>query len=165
MQGDRILYVAQAPQKGDFKIELWSAPLDGSSPPRKVDEGVYGYQLTPDRKALLWKARCAGGARSCSLLRAAADGSTPALLLATNVAGFDLATDGSRVLVQQPHHGAARAVDLAIVATDAPPRDGAVEPVAIEVDPSSRFVDARGRRIVYAAMSTARAGVYLLDVP
>ena len=165
VQGDRILYVAQAPQKGDFKIELRTAPLDGSSPPRKVDDGVYGYQVAPDGKTLFWKARCAGGARSCSLFQGAADGSSPPRLVATNVAGFDLSADGSRVLVQQPHHGAARAVDLAIVAADAAPRDGSVEPFATEVDPSSRFVDPRGRRIVYAAMSASRAGVYLVDVP
>src|SRR5262249_44696275 len=91
-QGDRLLYLAQAPQKGDFKIELWTAPLDGSSPPRKVDDGVYGYQLTPDLKRIFWKARCAGSARSCSLFRAPADVSAPAPLLAVNVTGFDLST-------------------------------------------------------------------------
>jgi len=164
VQRDRILYVAHAPQKGDFRIELWTAPLDGSSPPRKVDDGVYGYQLSPDGKSLFWKARCAGGSRSCSLFQGAADGSSPRLI-ATNVAGFDLSADGSRVLVQQPHRGAPRAVDLAVVATDGPRGDASAEPFATEVEPSSRFVDARGRRVVYAAMSAARAGVYLVDVP
>jgi hypothetical protein len=165
LQRDRILYVEQAPQKGDFKLELWTAPLDGSSAPRKVDEGVYGYQLTPDGKELLWKARCAGSARSCSLFQAPADGSAPPRMIAANVAGFDLSTDGSRVLVQQPHHGAARAVDLAVVSRDSPPKDGAVRIIAGEVDPTSSFVDPRGRRVVYATMATAQAGVFLLDVP
>jgi hypothetical protein len=165
VQGDRILYVAQAPQKGDFKVELWTAPLDGAMAPRRVDEGVYGYQLAPDGKTLFWKARCAGGARSCSLFQGAADGSLAPRLVATNVAGFDLSADGSRVLVQQPHHGAARAVDLAVVTTDSQTRDGSVDPFATEVDPSSRFVDARGRRVVYATMGAARAAVYLVDVP
>ena len=166
-QGGRILYLVQAPQKGDFKIELWAAPLDGSAPPRKVDDGVYGYQLTPDSKQVFWKARCAGGARSCSLFRAPADGSGPAQMLAVNVAGFELSDDASRVLLQQPHHGAARAVDLAVLPSGAPPaQDGTPKPLAIEVDPSSRFLDPRGRRIVYAAMGGAgQAGVYLLDVP
>jgi hypothetical protein len=41
-----------------------------------------------------------------------------------------------------------------------------VKTVANEVDPSSRFVDASGRRVVYAAMGGAgQAGVYLLEVP
>jgi hypothetical protein len=165
VQGDRVLYVAQAPQKGDFKVELWTAPLDGTSPPGKIDDGVYGYQLSRDGQTLFWKARCAGGARSCSLFAAAVDGTTPPRLLATNVAGFDLSADGSRVLVQQPHHGASRAVDLGVVSPDAPPRDGAVAPFAMEVDPSSRFVDDRGRRVVYATMGASHAGVYLVDVP
>jgi hypothetical protein len=165
LQKDRLLYIAQAPQKGDFKVELWTVPLDRSSPPRKVDEGVYGYQLTADGKELLWKARCAGSARSCSLFDAPADGSAPPRPVAANVAGFELSADGSRILVQQPHHGAARAVDLAVVARDSPPRDGAVQVVASEVDPSSAFVDPRGRRIVYAGAATTRAGVFLLDVP
>jgi hypothetical protein len=166
LQGDRVLYLVQAPQKGDFKIELWTAPLDGSVPARKVDDGVYGYQLTPDGKRLFWKARCAGGARSCSLFRAPADGSGPAQLLAANVAGFELSDDARRVLIQQPHRGAARAVDLAVLDAEAPPEGGNVKPLATEVDPSSRFVDARGRRIVYAAMAGAgQAGVYLLEVP
>ena len=165
LQRDRVLYVAQAPQKGDFRVELWTLPLDGSAAPRKVDEGVYGYQLTPDGKDLLWKARCAGSARSCSLFQASADGSAPPRMLAANVAGFDLSPDGSRILVQQPHHGAARAVDLALVSREAPRSDGSVQVVASEVDPSSAFVDPRGRRIVYATMTAARGGVFLLDVP
>jgi len=167
VQGGRVLYLVQAPQKGDFKIELWTAPIDGSVPPRKVDEGVYGYQLTPDGRRLFWKARCAGGARSCSLFRAPADGSAPPQLLAPNVAGFDLSDDAGRVLVQQPHRGAARAVDLAVLdAAASPPSDGPVKTVATEVDPSSRFADASGRRLVYAAMGGAgQAGVYLLEVP
>jgi hypothetical protein len=167
VQGDRLLYLVQARQKGDFKIELWTAPLDGSAAPRKVDDGVYGYQLTPDGKQLFWKARCAGGARSCSLFRAPADGSSPAQLFAANVAGFQLSRDAGRVLVQQPHRGAARAVDLAVLeAGAAPPRDATVKPLATEADPSSGFVDARGRRIAYAAMGGAsQAGVYLLEVP
>lgn len=167
LQAGRVLYLVQAPQKGDFKIELWTAPLDGSVPPRKVDDGVYGYQLTPDGGRLFWKARCAGGARSCSLFRAPADGSAPPQLLAANVAGFDLSDDAGRVLVQQPHRGAARAVDLAVLDAAAPSSpDGAVKTLATEVDPSSRFADARGRRVVSAAMGGAgQAGVYLLDVP
>ncbi|HKC60507.1 MAG TPA: hypothetical protein VKB92_10500 [Myxococcales bacterium] len=166
-QGDRLLYLAQAPQKGDFKIELWTAPLDGSAPARKVDDGVYGYQLTPDGKQLFWKARCAGGARSCSLFRAPADGSGAAQLLAADVAGFELSADAGRVLVQKPHRGAARAVDLAVLDAGAmPPSGAAVKLLATEVDPSSGFVDARGRRMVYAAMAGAgQAGVYLLDLP
>jgi hypothetical protein len=166
-QGDRLLYLVQAPQKGDFKIELWTAPLDGSAPPRKVDDGVYGYQLTPDSKQIFWKARCAGGARSCSLFRAPADGSAPGQLLATEVAGFELSQDAGRVLIQKPHRGAARAVDLAVLdAAAALPPDGGVKPIALEVDPSSGFVDARGRRVAYAAMGGAgQAGVYLLDLP
>lgn len=166
-QGGRVLYLVQAPQKGDFKIELWTAPLDGSAPPRKVDDGVYGYQLTPDGKQLFWKARCAGSARSCSLFRAPADGSGAPRLLAANVAGFELSEDAGRVLVQQPHRGAARSVDLAVLdAAGAPPPGGSVKPLAMEVDPSSRFVDSRGRRLVYAAMGGAgQAGVYLIDVP
>ena len=132
-----------------------------------MDDGVYGYQLTPDGKQLFWKARCAGGARSCSLFRAPADGSAAPQQLCTNVAGFELSGNAGRVLVQQPHRGAARAVDLAVLdAAAPPPQDGAVKPLAIEVDPSSGFADARGRRIVYAAMGGGgQAGVYLLDIP
>ena len=86
-------------------------------------------------------------------------------MVAANVAGFDLSADGLRILVQQPHHGAARAVDLAVVGRDSLPRDGAVRVLASEVDPSSSFVDPRGRSIVYATMAAAAAGVFLLEVP
>jgi len=165
VQGSRVLYLEQAPQKGDFKIELWTAQLDSPAPPRKIDEGVYGYQLTPDGKQLFWKARCAGGPRSCSLFRAPADGSAPPQMIAPEVAGFELSEDASRILLQQPHRGAARAVDLAVIAADAGPRKDSPKPVAVEVDPTSRFTDPRGRRLVYAAMAAARAGVYVLDVP
>src|SRR5207237_10909602 len=109
----------------------WPELLHGSVAPRQVDAGVYGYHLPPDGCRLFWKARCAGGARSCSLFRAPADGSAPPQLLAANVAGFDLSEDAGRVLVQQPHRGAARAVDLAVLdAAASPPPDRPVKTVA-----------------------------------
>ena len=41
--GRRVLYLAQAPQKGDFRLELWGVDLDEKVPaPHKIDEGVYG---------------------------------------------------------------------------------------------------------------------------
>ena len=86
-------------------------------------------------------------------------------MIAPEVAGFELSEDASRILLQQPHRGAARAVDLAVIAADAGPRKDSPKPVAVEVDPTSRFTDPRGRRLVYAAMAAARAGVYVLDVP
>jgi hypothetical protein len=162
--GDRVLFIAQRPLKGDFKIELWIADLTSPSAPRKVDEGVYGYQLAPDGQ-LFWKARCAGGPRSCTLFRAPADGSAPAQMLAESVAGFDLSGDGSRVLVQAPHRGSSRAVDLAAIPAGAPARDSALPALVSGVDPSSRFADPNGKRIVYAAIDPAQAGVYVVDVP
>lgn len=163
-QGRRVLYLVQAPQKGDYKIELWTADLAGASPPRKIDEGVYGYELSPDGATLFWKARCAGGPRSCSLLRAPIDGSQPPLFLAPNVAGFDLSADGSRILIEQPHRGATRAVDLAAISsTGAPPKQ--VKPFALEVDASSRFADPSGKRAIFATVAAGKAGVYLADLP
>src|SRR5207248_3965570 len=87
---------------------------DASRMPHRVDEGAYGWQLSPDGSTIYYKARCAGGPRSCSLLRAPFSGGA-AELLAPNVAGFDLSRDGSRILVQQPHRGASRAVDVAVI--------------------------------------------------
>ena len=164
VQGKRALYLVQAPQKGDYKIELWTADLASQTPPRKIDEGVYGYQLSTDGATLFWKARCAGTARSCSLLRAPIDGSTPPLFLSANVAGFDLSQDGTRILIEQPHRGATRAVDLAAInAMGKPPEQ--VKPFAIEVDGSSRFADAAGKRVVYATITAGKGAVYLADVP
>jgi hypothetical protein len=164
ISGRRLLYVVQAPEKGDFKLELWAADL--ASPqlaPRRIDEGAYGWQLSPDGATLYYKARCAGGARSCALLRAPFSGGTPELL-APNVAGFDLSRDGGRILVQQPHRGASRAVDLALVtATTAPP--DRVKLLVEEVDPGARFADDAGRRVVYARVAAGKGGVFLAEVP
>ena len=161
--GDRLLYLVQAPQKGDFKLELWTAELKGNGPPRKLDEGVYGWEVAPDAATLYYKARCAGGPRSCSLFRAGFAGGPPTLL-AANVAGFDLSRDGGRILLQQPHLGAPRAVDLAVVAAAGPP-PAHPPPLVEQVDPGSRFADAGGKRIAYAIVAPHKGGVYLADVP
>jgi hypothetical protein len=162
--GRRILYVVQAPQKGDFRLELWGVNLAEPRPlPRKIDEGVYGWALSPDGATLHYKARCAGGPRSCSLLRVGFAGGEPEFL-AANVAGFDLSRDGSRILVQQPHRGATRAVDLAALPA-AGPRPERIKPFVEEVDPSSRFADDAGKRVVYAVIAASRGGVFLADVP
>ena len=163
--GKRVLYLVQSVLKGDYKIELWTAELGAAAaPPRKIDEGVYGYQLTPDGATLFWKARCAGGPRSCSLLRAPIDGSAPPLFLAANVAGFDLSSDASRVLLDQPHRGATRAVDLAVIPAQGPAQEH-LKPFAMEVDASSRFADAQGKRVVFATITAGRAAVYSADLP
>ena len=162
--GRRLLYVVQAPQKGDFKLELWAVDLtDASRMPHRVDEGAYGWQLSPDGSTIYYKARCAGGPRSCSLLRAPFSGGA-AELLAPNVAGFDLSRDGSRILVQQPHRGASRAVDLALVPATGPAPEG-VKPFVEEADPSSQFADDAGRRVAYAIAAAGRGGAFLADVP
>ena len=161
--GDRLLYLVQAPQKGDFRLELWAADLKGGSPPRKIDEGAYGWDVSPDRAMLFYKARCSGGPRSCSLFRLPLQGG-PATLLADQVAGFDLSRDGSRILVQQPHRGAPRAVDLAVLpAAGAPPQR---PPRLVEsAEPGSRFADPGGRQVVYAIIAPGKSGVYVADVP
>ncbi|MGZ6143918.1 MAG: hypothetical protein ACXWLM_11310 [Myxococcales bacterium] len=160
--GRRILYLVQSPQKGDFKIELWGTDLGSAAAPHKIDEGVYGWDLFGD--TLFYKARCAGGPRSCSLLRTTFAAAAPPTLLSPNVAGFDLSQDGSRILLQQPHRGATRAVDLAAIsAQGAPPEH--VKPFVEEADASSRFADASGKRVVYALVASGRSGVYLADVP
>jgi hypothetical protein len=164
VSGRRVLYLVQAPQKGDFKLELWAADL--ASPdlaPHRVDEGAYGWQLSPDGSTIYYKARCAGGARSCSLLRAPFAGGAPELL-AANVAGFDLSRDGGRVLVHQPHRGASRAVDLAIVPATGRPPDR-VKTLVEEADPSSGFADDAGRRLAYALLAAGKGGVFLAEVP
>jgi len=84
--------------------------------------------------------------------------------LAANVAGFDLSRDGSRLLLQQPHRGASRAVDLAVIPATGP-RPEAGKPLVEEVDPSSRFADDGGKRVVYSVIAASRGGVFLADVP
>lgn len=160
--GRRILYLVQSPQKGDYKIELWGVDLAAAAPPHKIDDGVYGWDLSGD--TLFYKARCAGGPRSCSLLRVGFAAGGPSTFLAANVAGFDLSQDGSRILLQQPHRGATRAVDLAVIAAQgAPPAH--VKPFVEEAEASSKFADPQGRRVVYALVAAGRGGVYLADVP
>lgn len=162
--GRRVLYLLQSPQKGDFKLELWGADLATPAvAPHRIDEGVYGWDLSPDGGTLYYKARCAGGSRSCSLLRAPFSGGAPELL-AAGVAGFDLSRDGARILLHRPHPGAPRAVDLAVIsAAGAAPAE--VKPVVEEADPGSRFADAAGRRVAYAILAAGKGGVFLADVP
>ena len=162
--GSRVLYLVQAPQKGDFKIELWSADLAApETPPRRIDDGVYGWDVPPGGDVVDYKARCAGGSRSCSLLRAPLAGGSPEVI-APAVAGFDLSRDGARILVQRPHPGAPRAVDLAVASASLASPD-AVKPFVEEADPGSRFADDAGRKVVYAIIAAGKGGVFLADVP
>ncbi len=162
-QGPRVLYLVQAPQKGDFKIELWAAELESATPPRKIDEGVYGWQVSRDGATLYYKARCAGGPRSCSLLRQPLLEAGPPTFLAAYLAGFNLSADGSRILVQQPHRGSTRAVDLAVIpATGVPPER--LKVLVEEADPGSRFADAQGKRLLFATLAAGKAGVYVVEV-
>jgi dipeptidyl aminopeptidase/acylaminoacyl peptidase len=160
--GHRVLYLVQAPQKGDFKLELWGTDLAGGAPPRKVDEGVYGWDLTGD--TLLYKARCAGGPRSCSLLRVPFGSEQKAELVAADVAGFDLSRDGSRLLVQQPHQGASRAVDLLVLPVGNV-QTSRLKATIEDADPSARFADDAGKKVVYATLADGKQGVYVADVP
>jgi dipeptidyl aminopeptidase/acylaminoacyl peptidase len=158
--GRRVLYLVQAPQKGDFKIELWGVDLATGAAPRKIDEGVYGWDLAGD--TLLYKARCAGGPRSCSLLRVPFSGSDLPALVAADVAGFDLSRDGQRVLAEQPHPGAPRAVDLvAVPITNV--QTERLKPLVEEVDPSARFADPAGKRVVFATLASGKQGVYVAE--
>ncbi|HET7788378.1 MAG TPA: hypothetical protein VFL36_20565 [Myxococcales bacterium] len=160
--GRRVLYLAQAPQKGDFRLELWGVDLEAKDPaPHRIDEGVHGWQLSSG--AVYYKARCAGGPRTCSLLRAPFAGGAPELL-APEVAGFELSSDGKRILVQRPHRGALRAVDLAVIPAAGPP-PGQIRFFVEEVDPSSLFADGAGGRVAYAVIAAGKGGVFLADVP
>jgi hypothetical protein len=162
--GDRVLYIVQHPEKGDFRIELWTADLASQAPPRKIEDGVYGYELGPDGSTLFYKARCAGGPRSCSLFRAPIDGSQPAQMAAPSIAGFELSKDGKRLLLAVPHRGAARAVDLSVVPSDQT-TNAPLKPFVEEVDPAAAFADGKGSRVVYAALTSGRAGVYVVELP
>ena len=159
----RVLYLTQKSLRGDFKLELWLAQLDGTGP-RKVDEGVYGYELSPDGKDLYWKARCSMGSRSCTLFRAPIDGSAQPRELSKNVAGFDLSRDGGRILLAAPHRGSSRSIDLAWLPAAIGPEDKP-RPIALDVDPSARFSDTAGRRVVFAGLTPGHAGVYFADLP
>jgi hypothetical protein len=160
--GKRVLYLVQAPQKGDYKLELWSVDLASNAPPKKIDEGVYGWDITGGD--LLYKARCAGGPRACSLLRVPLDGSAAPEMVAADVAGFDVSADGSRVLVQQPHHGSSKAVDLVVVPVGNVQKER-LKVVIEEADPSARFADDAGKHVVYATSNKETQGVYVTDVP
>jgi hypothetical protein len=162
--GRRVLYLLQVPLKGDFKVELWAVDLAAAEPaPHRIDEGVYGWDLSPDGSSVYYKARCAGGSRSCSLFRTGFSVGAPELL-AQNVAGFDLSRDGARILVQQPHRGASRAVDLAVISAAGPP-PGGVKPFVQEADPGSGFADAAGKKVAYAIVAAGKGGVFLADAP
>ncbi|GAC1337824.1 MAG: hypothetical protein NVSMB23_04780 [Myxococcales bacterium] len=168
VQGRRLFYLVQQPQKTDFKIELWTADLSAApgsaqAASRKVDEGVYGYQLSPDGVALFWKSRCAG-LRSCALFRGPADGAGAPVQLAASVAGFDLSADGARLLVAQVHAGSAQTVDLRVLDARGAPADPPPPPLATEAEPGARFLDAAGRRLI-AVLAGPRPAVVRIDVP
>lgn len=166
--GRRALFLVQQPLKGDFKIELWTADLAAppGSPraqPRKVDEGVYGYQLSPDGALLYWKSRCVG-LRSCALFRGPADGLGGKVELMPAAAGFDLSRDGARLLVAQPHRGS-RALDLFLLDARGPPPAAPLKPLLEAVEPGSILLDEGGNEVAAVFSEPAKAGVMVVRAP
>jgi dipeptidyl aminopeptidase/acylaminoacyl peptidase len=166
--GRRALFLVQQPLKGDFKIELWTADLAAAfgSPraePRKVDEGVYGYQLSPDGALLYWKSRCVG-LRSCALFRAPADGSGGKVELMPAAAGFDLSRDGARLLVAQPHRGS-RALDLFLLDARGSPPTAPPKPLLEAVEPGAILLDEGGHQVAAVLSEPAKAGVVVVRAP
>jgi hypothetical protein len=166
--GDRVLYMVQVALRGDFKVELWTAELgvdEFNKAPRKLDEGVYGFQLSPDGAHLFYKARCGSGSRNCSLFRTRLAATEEPVLLSTAVAGFDLAPVGSRLLIAHPHRGAPKAVDLAVQDAFAPQPENAPKPFVLEVDPGARFLDQDGSRVIAPLLTGKRASVRVVETP
>jgi hypothetical protein len=166
--GDRVLYMVQVALRGDFKVELWTAELgvnEFTKAPRKLDEGVYGFQLSNDGAHLFYKARCGSGSRNCSLFRTKLAASEEPVLISTAVAGFDLAPVGSKLLIAHPHRGAPKAVDLALQDAFAPPPENPPKPFVVEVDPGSRFLDPEGRRVIAPLLTGKRATVRVVETP
>ncbi|MBS2025278.1 MAG: hypothetical protein JST92_22990 [Deltaproteobacteria bacterium] len=163
-KGDRVLSIVQKADKRDFKLELWTQSLTNVDDGKKLDEGVYGFLITPDGANLFWKSRCQG-LRSCVLFRAPIDGSREPTLVSKDVAGFDLSEDGKRLLVAHGHKHAARAVDLSLLDAMGPPVDPPVRPFALEVDPGARFVDAQGKRVVAAKLGAHEPKVVAIELP
>jgi hypothetical protein len=163
-----VLYLTPVATRTDFKIELWTAELAEQGgfarAPRKIDEGVYGYELSRDGTMLFWKASCIGS-RSCNLYRAPVAVAAEPVKLATLVAGFDLAPETGRLLVSHPHQSAARAVDLTLQDGFGPPPEHAPQPFVTEVDPSSRFLDEGGHRVIAPRLTGHSASVRLIDLP
>jgi hypothetical protein len=167
--GDRVLYTVQNATKQDFKVELWTAELatDASGfgrAARKIDEGVYGYLLSPDGTTLFWKSRCAGS-RACELLRAPIATTSEPTTLATLVAGFDFAPATGRLLISHPHKSAARAVDLTLQDGFGPRPEHAPDPFVTEADPSSRFLDAEGHHVLAPILSSHNPSVRVIELP
>lgn len=166
--GRRAFYLVQHPQKKDYTIELWTLDL-GSPPgspqaaPRKVDDGVYGYQLSRDGALLYWKSHCVA-LRSCALFRAPADGSAAPVELLPQVAGFDLSRDGARLLAALPHHGS-RALDLAVLDARGPAHKPPPAPAISSAEPGALFLDEGGRRLAAATSGPGRGGVLLVELP
>ena len=169
-RGDRVLYIVQANQRGDFKVELWTGLVaEGAQgfalAPRKLDEGVYGFQLSADGDHLFWKSRCGAGTRNCTLFRTRLSATEEPVRLSPAVAGFDLAPEGRRLLVAHPHKGAPKAVDLALLDPFGPPLTDQPAPFAEEVDPGSRFLDAKGTRVIAPRLTGRSPSVLVIDLP
>ena len=169
-RGDRVIYVVQANQKGDFKVELWTGllaegPQGFAQAPRKLDEGVYGFQLSADGEHLFWKSRCGAGTRNCTLFRTRLSVTEDPVRLSPAVAGFDLAPEGRRLLVAHPHKGAPKAVDLALLDALGPAPVDQPAPFALEVDPGSRFLDPQGTRVIAPRLTGRSPSVLVIDLP
>lgn len=149
--------------KGGFTIELWASgpwAAGKAPPPHKVDDGVYGYSLSPDEGRVYYKARCAD-ARSCTILVVPSDGSNKPVEVAKKAAGFELSRDGRRVVVLAPHRGSETQVDLKAT----PANGGDVTPLASACEPIARLLGAAGESVAFVSDDKVHAGVWVAPLP
>lgn len=153
--GRWLTFLHRNPQKM-YTLELHLVEATPDADPRRMDEGVYGYQFSRDGQRLAYKARCLDEARSCTLFVVATAGGAP-VEVAKKIAGFEFLPDGERLMLLVQGKMLGRTVDLAVV----PARAGEVPRILDTlVDPSVRLLG-DGGNVAYTVEEKGRLGVYV----
>ncbi|BDG05934.1 hypothetical protein [Anaeromyxobacter oryzae] len=151
--------------RGGYSVDLRLAHLDAPGPPRAdlVSAGVFGFAFSPDARWLYYRTRCTENADACDVERIPAGG-LPAgakpQVIAQGPRSFDLDPRDPERVVLAWKRGDGDALDLGVW------DHGALVRVDTRVlAGSAQLLGPDGRRIAYAVVDPARAGVYVAALP
>jgi Tol biopolymer transport system component len=176
--GSRVVYLGD--QERDELYELFSAPVDGSSPPiqlnapfRLAGERVAPFWFKLDRQGsrVVFGVQLYGQFERCSFFSVGIDGSPPAVPLVENAIagpeiffGFQITPDGSRVLYRwDPDRDGVLGLYSSPIARPGGALELSAAPAPLHVE--TFRISPEGSRVVFRAVSSGSSRRALYTVP
>lgn len=159
--GARVAFLKRV-MKPVYSVDLFLLDVEGESSPRRIDQGVFGYQFAPDDGELWYRTNCVRDGRECDLMAANVRGaSAPPRKLVQGIWNFKATAKGDRLLLTYPRLDTENAADLGWLDLKAKQPSKGIDRYAL---PGAQFVDESGGAVVYVVGERKREGVYVAEL-